>query len=179
MCAALADRGYYAEFIEYFDAIDNSDSTTDAIGNFGAWVEAIDSGIEALGQAPGIDPHRIAVMGFSQGAYLAVGVGVRYPNQVAAIVEYYGGLLPALRDRASTMPPTLIIHGEADSIIPVSEARELDAALTRAGRPHEMHLYPGIEHGFNFRRPMIFYNRRAAEDAWKVTMEFLDRTLKR
>jgi len=178
MCAALAEHGYYAEFIEYYDATPNSDPTTDAMENFKAWTAAIHGGVEWTARDPAIDPKRIALMGFSQGAYLAVGVGAQFPNEVAAVVEYYGGVIPELRDRASSMPPTLILHGEADSVIPVSEAKDLDALLTKANRPHEMHLYPGVDHGFNFHRPALSYNRAASDDAWHQAVNFLDRTLK-
>ncbi len=178
MCGALADRGYYAEFIEYYDATPNSDPTTDPMENFKTWTAAIHSAIESLARNPAIDPKRIALMGFSQGAYLAVGTASQFPDEVAAVVEYYGGLIPTLRDKAASMPPTLIIHGEADTVIPVSEAKDLDAMLTKANRPHEMHLYSGVDHGFNFRRPSNFYNRDAAADAWHRSLDFLDRTLK-
>jgi carboxymethylenebutenolidase len=178
MCGALADHGYYAEFIEYYDATPNSDPTTDPMESFKTWTAAIHSGIEALARNPAVDPKRIALMGFSQGAYLAVGTAAQFPNDVAAVVEYYGGLIPTLRDKASSMPPTLIIHGEADSVIPVTEAKDLDAMLTKANRPHEMHLYPRVDHGFNFRRPSNFYNRDAAADAWHHALDFLDHTLR-
>src|SRR5271166_2179116 len=112
MCSALAAHGYFAEFIEYFDAGGNTDPATDAIDNFQTWTAAIHSGIETLARNPAIDPSRIALMGFSQGAYLAVGCGALFPRDIAAVVEYYGGLIPTLRDKAASMPPTLIIHGD-------------------------------------------------------------------
>jgi len=178
MCGALADHGYYAEFIEYFDATPNSDPTTDPMDNFRAWTAAIHFGIDSMARNRAIDPRRIALMGFSQGAYLAVGTAAQFLNEVAAVVEYYGGLIPSLRDKVSSMPPTLILHGEADTVIPVSEAKDLDARLTSVNRPHEMHLYPSVDHGFNFHRPANFYNPAAAEDAWHRTLEFLDGTIK-
>ncbi len=177
MCTALAAHGYFAEFLEYFDASGNTDPATDGIDNFQTWTAAIHAGIKALAKNPAVDSKRIALMGFSQGAYLAVGCGALFPGDIAAIVEYYGGLIPTLRDRATSMPATLIIQGDADTIIPVSEAKDLDAILTKAGRPHEMHLYPGVEHGFNFHGLSDWYNRDAADDAWRRTVEFLDRTL--
>ena len=178
MCAELAEHGYYAEFIEYYDATPNSDPTIDAMANFKAWTAAIHGGVEWLAQNPAVEPKRIALMGFSQGAYLAVGTAAQFPNEVAAVVEYYGGLISELRDKAASMPPTLILHGEADSVIPVSEAKDLDAILTTANRPHEMHLYPGVDHGFNFHRPAISYSRAAADDAWHRTLDFLDHQFK-
>jgi carboxymethylenebutenolidase len=178
MCTALAAHGYFAEFIEYFDAGSNTDPATDGIDNFQTWTAAIHAGIETLAKNPAVDSKRIAVMGFSQGAYLAVGCGALFSGDIAAIVEYYGGLIPTLRDQAASMPPTLIIHGDADTIIPVSEAKDFDALLAKAGRPHEMQLYPGVEHGFNFHGIGDWYNRDAADDAWRRTLEFLDRTLR-
>ncbi len=126
MCTKLAARGYYTEFIEYYDATENSDPETNPSEDFRAWFAVLDSGIETLGKNPAVDPNRIAVMGFSQGAYLAAGCGALFPQKVAAVVEYYGGLLPQLHDKAKTMPPTLIIHGNGDSIVPVSEAKDLE-----------------------------------------------------
>lgn len=177
MCTDLAHRGYYTEFIEYFDATENTDPTVDPMHNFDSWMGAINRGIEALRKNPEVEPNRIALIGFSQGAYLAVGAAALNPEQVAAIVEYYGGLIPSLHDRVATMPPTLILHGDADTIIPVSEAHDLDAALTKAGRPHEMHLYPGVDHGFNFHARGVRYDQQAADDAWNRAVEFLARTL--
>ncbi len=176
MCAMLADHGYYGEFLEYYDAAENSDSTVDAPGNFEAWFAAIHAGIDALAKNPAVDPKRIALVGFSQGAYLATGCGAMFPNQVAAVVEYYGGLIPSMRMRLKQMPPTLILHGRRDTIIPVSEATDFDKYLTAAGRPHEMHIYPLAGHGFNFLGNGALYSSVVAEDSWNRSLKFLDRT---
>jgi dienelactone hydrolase len=97
MCGELADRGYYTEFIEYY-------SQTPAVGArdpsgirkyFPIWLAEIHSGIEALDQNPAVDPHRVAMMGFSLGAFLSLSSGAVDPGEIAAIVEYYGALPPA------------------------------------------------------------------------------------
>ncbi len=178
MCAALAGHGYYGEFLEYYDATDNTDSTTDQTEDFNAWFAAIQASIEALAKNSAVDPKRIAVMGFSQGAYLATGCGAMFPHQVAAVIEYYGGLIPPLRERARQMPPTLILHGAKDAIIPVTEATGLDQLLTSYDRPHEIHLYPDAGHGFNFHGEGVRYDHDAATDAWTRSLDFLDRTLR-
>ena len=46
-----------------------------------------------------------------------------------------------------TCPPTLIAHGEKDSIVPYSNATSLDNALTVAGVKHDLVPYPNSNHG--------------------------------
>jgi len=180
ICSKLADYGYYAEFIEYYSQTDAA-SPGDVDGmvqNFPTWLNEVHSGIAALRKNPSVNSNKVGLMGFSLGAYLSLGYGATYPNEMAAIVEYYGGLSPALYSRATTMPPVLIIHGDIDRIVPVSQARDLDAVLTKAGRPHEMKIYPGAEHAFNFPEAMLWYKPSAANDAWDRSLKFLDTYLK-
>jgi dipeptidyl aminopeptidase/acylaminoacyl peptidase len=44
-------------------------------------------------------------------------------------------------------PPFLIVHGDADPIVPVGQARILDAALRKAGVPSTLVLLEGAGHG--------------------------------
>ena len=175
MCGELADLGYYVEFIEYY-------SQTDAVGpgqpalmpqNFPTWLEEIHSGLDALDKNPAVDPHRVALMGFSLGSFLSLSVGAVEPNQVAAIVEYYGGLPPNLQYGAKSMPPTLILHGDKDVLVPVADAHELDELLTKEKRPHEMKIYEGANHAFNFPQLPFWYNAADAQDAWSRSVKFL------
>ena len=46
------------------------------------------------------------------------------------------------------MSPTLILHGEADSIVLVKEAYKLDSLLKEASVPHKVNIYPNQNHGF-------------------------------
>lgn len=50
---------------------------------------------------------------------------------------------------SKTTPPILTLHGDADDIVPVSQARMLDKALKAAGVSHEMTIYPGAGHDFS------------------------------
>lgn len=43
-------------------------------------------------------------------------------------------------------PPTLIVHGDADPIVPIQQARAMDQALARAGVEHELAVIPGGGH---------------------------------
>jgi dipeptidyl aminopeptidase/acylaminoacyl peptidase len=43
-------------------------------------------------------------------------------------------------------PPILTIHGDADTVVPVSQGRSLDAALRAAGQSHQYVEIPGMGH---------------------------------
>jgi acetyl esterase/lipase len=45
-------------------------------------------------------------------------------------------------------PPVLTLHGDLDDIVPVTQARLLDAAMTNAGLPHELIVIEGQGHAF-------------------------------
>ena len=62
--------------------------------DFPIWLDEIHSGLDAIEKNPAVDPHRVALMGFSLGSFLSLSVGAIDPGQIAAIVEYYGGLPP-------------------------------------------------------------------------------------
>ncbi len=175
MCAELADAGYYTEFIEYY-------SQTPAVGPlrpdeikkyYLTWMTEVRSGIDAMDKNPAVDPKRVAMLGFSLGAFLSLSTGATDPGKLAAIVEYYGGLPAPLHPMAANLPPTLILHGDKDTLVPVAEAHKLDLLMTEAKRPHEMHIYPGANHAFNFAGLPIWYNAADGQDAWQRTLAFL------
>ncbi len=178
MCEELASAGYYAEYIEYYSQTDDVTPGQRAKMReyFPVWMGEIRAGIDALDSDRRIDPRRIGMMGFSLGAFLSLATGATDPGKIAAIVEYYGGLPAALEPMAANLPPTLILHGDADQLVPVAQARELDKLLTETGRPHEIHIYPGANHAFNFHIP-VWYNASDAQDAWARTLAFFARYL--
>ncbi len=47
-------------------------------------------------------------------------------------------------------PPMLLIHGDADSLVPVDQSRRLATALADAGVPHQLIVIPDTAHGFDF-----------------------------
>ena len=175
MCLDLAEHGYFVESIEYFTQTGTSTSFSNSrgdIANLPIFDREIRSGLDALAKNPAVDSRREALMGFSLGAYLALSVGGEEHQRVAAIVEYYGGLFPQFEPLAKDLPPTLILHGTGDQVVSVSSAHHLDDLMSLANRPHEIHVYPTLAHGFNFTDG---YNRG---DWWDRTLEFLKKYLK-
>ncbi|MGH7780604.1 MAG: dienelactone hydrolase family protein [Candidatus Binataceae bacterium] len=179
ICTDLAAQGYYAEMIEYY-----SQGEEVVPGEFGQirksfrrWVWKIHDGLDALGKNPAVDPKRIGVMGYSLGGLMALAIGARHSDQIAAVVDYYGGLPPSVKEQAATMPPTLIIHGGKDRIVLAQLSRELDKILTDAGRPHQLKLYPDADHAFNFDDSKT-YDTSDTQAAWTATLDFLAQYLK-
>jgi dienelactone hydrolase len=103
-CSKLAEHGYYTEFVEYYSQTAPA-SRGDLAGmmrDFPTWLSEVHSGIAALKKNPSVNSNKVALMGFSLGSYISLSYGARYPDDVSAIVEYYGGRTPALYARASS-----------------------------------------------------------------------------
>ncbi len=115
------------------------------------WLDAVNDALEEIAANPAVNPRRIALLGISLGAFLSL-AHATLPNRrrVRAIVEVSGGLaLPYAGNASATFPPTLILHGEMDTVVSVSEARSLDALLTRLEIPHQVQLFPAEGHWFS------------------------------
>ena len=98
-----------------------------------------------------LGPDRLALVGFSQGAMMALHVGLRRAVMPAAIVAYSGHLVGPehLKDDAKGKPPILLVHGDRDNIIPVDALFEGMNALGKAEIPCQWHLSMGVAHGID------------------------------
>jgi carboxymethylenebutenolidase len=113
--------------------------------NFATWLDTISDAIEYIRNQPEVDEGRIAVFGYSLGGYLAVAEGARNPR-VAAVVELAGGIDPSYARSTNRMPPTLVLHGDADRRVLPARARELQELLRKIEAPHEIQFYRGEGH---------------------------------
>jgi phospholipase/carboxylesterase len=93
---------------------------------------------------------RLVLVGFSQGTMMALHVGLRRAAAPAGIVAY-SGLLAGPDHLAETKarPPVLLVHGEADDLIPIDALHMAREALAGAGIPVEWHVRPGLGHGID------------------------------
>ncbi len=115
-----------------------------AAGLLNAW---LDQQLAARGLAPGA----CALMGFSQGAMTALFAALRRKAPVGCVLAFSGALLgaAALGDELSARPPVLLVHGEADPVVPVAASRAAEAALKAAGVPVTARYVPGLPHGID------------------------------
>ena len=136
------------------------------------WLRAIHGVVDHLGGLSTTEPGAIGVLGFSQGAYLAVAVAGTH-RSVKALAELYGGFPFALESQISRLPATLIVHGEADTVVPVQEAHAMEAIARTRATTYSIKLYPGAGHGFD-----VQADDAQAIDARKQVVDFLVRHLK-
>jgi phospholipase/carboxylesterase len=105
--------------------------------------------LDALPGATGIGPERTVLVGFSQGTMMALHVGLRRGAELAGIVGFSGRLLDpeALAEEIVSRPPVLLIHGDADPVVPFESLGLAEAALTAAGVETLTHVSRGVGHG--------------------------------
>jgi phospholipase/carboxylesterase len=99
-----------------------------------------------------LPPGRVALMGFSQGAMTVLEAGLRgaVPDP-ACILAYSGGMIGAdgLGAALTARPPVLLVHGEADDVVPVEGSREAERVLQALGVPVDSAWRPGLAHGLD------------------------------
>ncbi len=93
----------------------------------------------------------LALVGFSQGTMMSLHVGLRRVEPVAAIVGFSGALAGPehLAAEIKSRPPVLLVHGEADELIPVEAVHKAAQALGSVEVSVRWHVSPGIGHGID------------------------------
>lgn len=98
----------------------------------------------------GLTEADLALVGFSQGTMMALQVGPTRATAMAGIVGYSGMLADAaLLKSASTKPPILLVHGDADPMIPIAAFHQAETALAAANFSVESHVSPGLAHSID------------------------------
>lgn len=99
----------------------------------------------------GLEDHQVALLGFSQGTMMSLYVATRREKPVAGIVGYSGALVGAdlLAKEARSKPPVLLVHGDADPIVPFAAMESAAKALKGAGVPVETLRRPGLPHSID------------------------------
>ena len=144
----VAGRGYVVVMVHYFDRTGTKVADQATIKReFEPWMKTVGDAVGYVSGLPNVDAEQVGLVGFSLGAYLSLSEAT-YDPRVKGIVEFFGGLPEALADRAGSMPPTLILHGDADTVVPVQQARDLERLLKARNVTYDLHIYEGAGHGF-------------------------------
>ena len=109
----------------------------------------LDSFIDKELRRTGLGEERLALLGFSQGTTMALQVGLRRLTPCAGIAGFSGSLLGAerLEREVTARPPILLVHGDADDLVPIEALFEAVAALGAAELAVTWHVSTGTGHG--------------------------------
>ncbi|MGO8672585.1 MAG: alpha/beta hydrolase [Capsulimonadaceae bacterium] len=87
---------------------------------------AIDAVIPEFVQAYDVDPARVFLMGFSQGAMLALAVALSGSTRIGGCVAMSGRFLPdVIPDEPAALPPIFVTHGTSDEVVPIASGRQV------------------------------------------------------
>jgi len=195
----LADRGMVAISAQYRltkkDGVKPWDCVSDAKSAI-RWVRQHAAEL-------GIDPGRIAAGGGSAGGHLAAatanikafepeGEDPSISSKPDALVLFnpvanngpggfgHGGVKGVWQDFSpmhnidENSPPTLLMNGTADRLVPVDEIREYERRMKEAGGRCEVRIYEGQGHAFfNYNKKEYYEKTKAEMDAFLVSLGYL------
>jgi phospholipase/carboxylesterase len=139
----------FSSGLQWFDS-GNRDPEHIAAGVRAA-APAIDAYLDHHLAENGLIDADLAIFGFSQGCHMTLHLGLRRQNCPAVLLGFSGSLAApeALADEITVRPPVLLVHGEADDVVPYSSLAIAEAVLKDAGVEVEAVSRPGLGHGID------------------------------
>lgn len=123
--------------------------------------------VTAARSLSGVESGGVALVGNSRGSISAILTEALRGGGIGAVAGIGGAPPGGALLAAAIASPVLLLQGEEDSVVPVANARSLEAGLTALGRTVVAHYYPQHGHGILFDTP------QHADAVARVT-EFLD-----
>jgi carboxymethylenebutenolidase len=182
MARKFAAEGYVALAVDLYggqvaDTPDKAEAlVAQTVKNEEAFKSNLRQGYEFLeksAQAP-----RIGSVGWCFGGGMSLQAALLLPGQLDAAVLYYGFLVQDKDRLAPLDTPILGLYGGADSSIPTADVERFEQTLRALKKPVDIKIYPGADHAFA--NPSgTKYDPKATADAWKRTLSFLEKNLKK
>lgn len=149
--STLANAGIDTYLVYYYSDADEQGMSSFNGGDvfterYPAWAKLVDDLADHLITQPQSN-GKVGLVGFSNGGILATGASTLDPKINAAVI-YYGTEPWPLKERAKRFPPLLVLHGDADQVIPVIAGHQLAALAQDVGAKADLVIYPGEGHGF-------------------------------
>jgi phospholipase/carboxylesterase len=111
----------------------------------------LDAFLDTTLEAHALTDAALALVGFSQGTMMSLFVAPRRARALAGVVGFSGALVGAEALTAETRahPPILLVHGDADPVVPFAAMTAAARALEAAGLPVVTERRPGLAHGID------------------------------
>jgi len=115
-------------------------------------IEQLDTAVEEAREGGRLGPQQIFLVGFSQGACLALEYALRRPGRCGAIVVLTGGIFGAPEEPRAFPPNHLkglrvfLTGSDADDWISLASTQATARTLRDLGADVELHIYQGRPH---------------------------------
>jgi len=119
----------------------------------------------------------IGSIGWCLGGGWSLQTALMLPDQLDAMVMYYGQVVTDPAQLEALRTPILGLFGELDQSIPLRDVQTFRTALNQLGKDAEILVYSGADHAFANPSGGNYNAQRAAE-AWETTLAFLNENLK-
>jgi carboxymethylenebutenolidase len=178
VCDRLADKGYITCAPDLYHGqiartIAEAEQLSSKLDEDQAWKDIAEA-LKVLEEQPGVEGQKIGVIGFSLGAYFALGLSAKDPERVAAVVLFYGtGPADFSRAQAAYQGHFAAI----DEYEPDENVEWLENALQSSGNQVAFYRYEGVGHWFFEPDRPDAYSQAAADLAWERTLTFLKNSL--
>jgi carboxymethylenebutenolidase len=138
--------------------------------------------IDWLDRQPTVDRRGLTALGYCMGGGYAISAAGTYPDRFRVAASFHGGSLatdkPDSPDRLASRIRARVYVGaaETDASFPPEQQTRLAHALTDAGVPHTIEIYPNTKHGFAVTGHIAF-DRGASERHWQRILQLLNDTM--
>lgn len=110
----------------------------------------LDAYLDRLLEEYGLTDANMALVGFSQGTMMSLYSGLRRASPLAGVLGYSGALIGEdSLPEAQNKPPICLIHGESDSVVPVTAYHHAKANLEEKGYEVSGHTSAYLEHSID------------------------------
>lgn len=180
----LAKNGYVVLAVDLFNGevvTNNQERSGELTGaireNPGIAIENMKAAVNYLRSLDNVEPSKIASLGWCFGGQQSLQLAINSKDDpLAATVIYYGRLTNDSQAISNITSPVLGIFGGKDQSISVDSVMQFQKALNDTGITNEIYVYPNVGHAFA-NPSNDNYAPTETADAWKKTLDFLNRNL--
>lgn len=181
----LAELGYVAFALDMYGKGVRAKDSQEAAALAGKFYEdrklmqdRARAGLEQLQKHELVDGSKIAAIGYCFGGSAVLELA-RSGAEIAGVVSFHGGLQNPSPDNAANIKArVLVLHGAADSFVPMEHVTLFTEEMAKAGVDWQLNMYSGAVHGFTNPKngsdasKGVAYNENADRRSWQAMRMF-------
>lgn len=149
-------------------------------GNPSEYRARLEAGLDQLRKASGLPDDQLFAIGYCFGGTAVMNLA-RWGTPIKGVVSFHGSLAtrtPA--EPGKVKARILVLHGEADTLIPASDIENFKREMASAGAPMTWISYPNAKHAFtnpnadNVGIDGVGYDADADARSWEAMKEFFE-----